>query len=176
LWEEEEAALVARLGPLEFEEVRMRGRVARRRVLHFGWGYGYAVRALGPAEALPSWLETLRTRAAALADVPAEHFEEALVTRYPPGAGIGWHRDAPIFGSPVVGISLHAPCVMRLRRAFAGARHEHQIALARRSAYVLGGAARWSWQHAIPPIRDTRYSITFRTLRPSSDGDARRRR
>ena len=31
--------------------------------------------------------------------------------------------------------------------------------------YVLDGAARWQWQHAIPPGRAERYSITFRTLR-----------
>jgi alkylated DNA repair dioxygenase AlkB len=29
--------------------------------------------------------------------------QRALVTRYPPGAGIGWHRDAPTFGGKVVG-------------------------------------------------------------------------
>lgn len=32
-----------------------------------------------------------RTRAGRLAQV--------LVSRYPEGAGIGWHRDAPMFGS-----------------------------------------------------------------------------
>jgi hypothetical protein len=32
---------------------------------------------------------------------------------------------------------------------------------------VLDGAARWQWQHSIPPGREERYSITFRTLRAS---------
>jgi len=30
------------------------------------------------------------------------------VTRYPPGAAIGWQRDAPMFGPTVVGVSLGA--------------------------------------------------------------------
>jgi hypothetical protein len=34
-----------------------------------------------------------------------------------------------------------------------------------RSAYVLADAARWSWQHSIPPTREERFSITFRTLK-----------
>jgi alkylated DNA repair dioxygenase AlkB len=34
-----------------------------------------------------------------------------------------------------------------------------------RSIYRLAGAARWEWQHALPPVRALRYSITFRTLR-----------
>jgi alkylated DNA repair dioxygenase AlkB len=37
--------------------------------------------------------------------------------------------------------------------------------LAPRSIYVLRGAARWDWQHAIAPTAELRYSITFRTLR-----------
>ncbi len=36
--------------------------------------------------------------------------------------------------------------------------------LAPRSAYILEGAARWDWQHAISPTKALRYSITFRTL------------
>jgi alkylated DNA repair dioxygenase AlkB len=40
---------------------------------------------------------------------------DPLVTRYPPGAGIGWHRDAPQFGE-VGGISLLTACRMRFRR------------------------------------------------------------
>jgi hypothetical protein len=30
---------------------------------------------------------------------------------------------------------------------------------------VLSGAARFAWQHSIPPIKALRYSITFRTLK-----------
>jgi alkylated DNA repair dioxygenase AlkB len=34
-----------------------------------------------------------------------------------------------------------------------------------RSAYLLSGKARWSWQHSIPATDALRYSITFRTLK-----------
>ena len=36
-----------------------------------------------------------------------------------------------------------------------------------RSGYVLSGAARYAWQHSIPPTKALRYSITFRTLKAS---------
>jgi len=39
---------------------------------------------------------------------------------------------------------------------------------ARRSAYVLAGAARFVGQHSIPAITALRYSITFQTLKPSA--------
>lgn len=35
----------------------------------------------------------------------------------------------------------------------------------RRSAYILRGVVRWSWQHSIAPTPALRYSITFRTRR-----------
>jgi len=42
-----------------------------------------------------------------------------------------------------------------------------ELELAPRSAYVMQGEIRWQWQHHIPPTRQLRYSITFRTLRDS---------
>lgn len=168
----EEAELVVRLDALALEEVRMRGVVARRRVLHFGWDYGYAGRSVRRGAELPAWLTPLRAYATAAARLDAEGdvdaLEQALVTRYPPGAGIGWHRDAPMFGPIVVGFSLGAACVMRFRRDVGRLRHEARVALAPRSAYVIGGVARAHWQHAIPPVTATRYSVTFRSVMPAA--------
>lgn len=87
-----------------------------------------------------------------------------LVTEYPAGATIGWHRDAPMFGV-VVGVSLLTACRFRFQRGKGESRETRTITLEPRSAYVLGGEARWRWQHHIPAITAPRYSITFRTLR-----------
>jgi alkylated DNA repair dioxygenase AlkB len=112
----EERELVRELSGLELGEVRLRGQVARRRVAHFGLGYGYEGRALLPAPPIPPWLLDLRARAAELAGADPAIFVEVLVSWYPPGAGIGWHRDAPAFGAPIVGVSLAGACRLRLRR------------------------------------------------------------
>lgn len=172
---DEEAALLALLDSMAFEEVRMHGVVARRTVRHFGYDYGYGSRRVEPGDPLPADLEWVRKRAAELADVPAPALAEILVSRYPPGATIGWHRDAPMFGSEVVGVSLGSACSMRFRRTAAGGDMRVFAAeLLPRSAYVIGGAARWTWQHRIPPTKQLRYSLTFRTLRPTrADGDGR---
>jgi len=162
----EEAALLEGLRTLALGEVRMRGQVARRRTIHFGWTYGYESWRVEPGPPMPEFLLGLRARAAALAGVESETLAEVLVTHYPPGAGIGWHRDAPAFGV-VVGVSLLGACRFRLQEGRGAARQTRAVELAPRSAYVLDGAARWQWQHAIPPGRDERYSITFRTLRPA---------
>ena len=164
----DEAPLLEVVRALTFSAVAMRGQVARRRVAHFGWRYGYESWQIEPGPPLPEALLPLRTRAATLVDVTPDALAEALVTWYPPGAGIGWHRDAPQFGV-VVGISLLGPCRMRFQRGEGDARETRVVELAPRSVYVLDGEVRRAWQHTIPPMKTERYSITFRTLRSRAD-------
>ena len=171
---EEERALLGEIGRLEFHAVEMHGVVARRRVIQYGWKYGFDRRGLAPGAEIPAFLLTARDRAAALADLAPDALSEALLTEYPPGAPIGWHRDAPGFGI-VVGISLLAPCRFRFRRGPERGSERVAITLEPRSGYVLSGSARSEWQHSIPEVDALRYSITFRTvtrrpLRPGVGG------
>jgi DNA oxidative demethylase len=106
----------------------------------------------------------VRAAAAELAGREPEELVETLVQRYPPGATIGWHRDAPAFGT-VVGISLGGAGRLRFQRGKGEARRVWETLLEPRSGYVLAGKARNAWQHSIPPAKELRYSITFRTLR-----------
>lgn len=164
----EESDLLARFGTLSLEPVVMHGVASRRLVGHFGVGYDFDSTGALPAEPIPDYLGWLRERAALLAGTAPASFVEALVTCYPPGATIGWHRDAQVFGPVVVGVSLGSDAVMRFqRRAAGGERRVFEQALARRSAYVLTGAARATWQHSVPPVKEERWSVTFRQLRRS---------
>jgi DNA oxidative demethylase len=173
----EEQELVAAIQQLEFSDVVMRGAVAKRRTAHFGVGYVFEGRSTTAAPSMPPFLLPLRDRAAAWAERPAEAFVEALVTEYPAGAAIGWHRDAPAFDD-VIGISLLAPCRMKLRPyvspkdlpALVGKvrRTTHEVALAPRSVYLISGEVRAVYEHHIPAVEHLRYSATFRSLRSRS--------
>jgi DNA oxidative demethylase len=143
----------------------MRGQTAKRTVRMFGLDYDYEQGELAPTDPLPGALEWLRERCAALIEREPADLVQVLVSRYPEGAGIGWHRDAPMFGSRIAGVSLLSPTRMRFQRTVKGARETAAIELEPRSAYVLSGKSRWSWQHSIPATKALRYSITFRTLR-----------
>jgi DNA oxidative demethylase len=163
---EEERAALETIEALEFRAVEMHGQVAKRTVRMFGLDYDYSTRELVPADPLPASLEWLRDRVAELIERAPDDLAQILVSRYPPGAGIGWHRDAPMFGSRIVGVSLAGASRMRFQRRPAGGEREVEaLELAPRSAYVLSGPARWSWQHSIPATKELRYSLTFRTLR-----------
>jgi alkylated DNA repair protein (DNA oxidative demethylase) len=161
----EEAELTAWLGDVEFREIAMRGQVARRTVRHYGLSYEYETARVTSTEPLPAELAWVRDRCAVLAGLSPEELAQTLVTRYPAGAPIGWHHDAPVFGT-IVGLSLGAACRMRFQRGTGAERRVFELALEPRSAHVLAGEVREDWQHSIPPVKDLRYSITFRTLRP----------
>jgi alkylated DNA repair dioxygenase AlkB len=161
---DEERELVARVRELPLKEFEFHGYVGKRRVVSFGWHYDFGERSLSQTEEIPSFLLPARNRAAAFAGVEPHDLPHALVTEYGPGAAIGWHRDKGVFGD-VIGISLRAPCVFRLRRK-AGTRWErYSLTAEPRSVYLLRGASRTEWEHSIPAVDALRYSITFRTLR-----------
>jgi alkylated DNA repair protein (DNA oxidative demethylase) len=161
---DEERELLAILESLRFDPIVIRGQAARRTGRHFGLDYDYEARTPEPGEPVPDWLLPVRARAAELAEVEPEELVEILVQRYPPAATIGWHRDAPAFGT-VAGISLASSSRLRFQRGKGEQRRVWEIVLEPRSGYVLEGKARTSWQHSIPPTKELRYSITFRTLR-----------
>jgi alkylated DNA repair dioxygenase AlkB len=142
----------------------MRGQTAKRTVRHFGLDYDYDRGTVAPTEALPSSLEWVRERAAGLVERTPAELAEVLITRYPPRAGIGWHRDAPVFRE-VIGVSLASACRMRFQRGEGPSRITSDVELEPRSAYVLAGSVRWEWEHSIPATKELRYSITFRTLK-----------
>ncbi|WP_447986645.1 alpha-ketoglutarate-dependent dioxygenase AlkB [Nitrospira sp. Nam74] len=160
----EERALIDKIMMLEFSEIRMHGVAAKRRVAHFGWIYGYESWRLTRGPQVPGFLLPWRERAAHLLDRQPKDLSEILVTQYPPGAGIGWHRDAPMFGPSVLGLSLGSACRFRFRRHHAGRFYSTTLVLEPRSVYILSGPARTVWQHSIPATQEIRYSITFRTV------------
>jgi alkylated DNA repair dioxygenase AlkB len=167
----EESELVAFIQTLDFRTFQMQGVTARRRIRQFGWHYAFESYRLTPADPIPSEFAHIRQRAAALIHIDPSDWAEALVTEYAPGAGIGWHRDAPPFGL-IAGISLAGSCRMRFQTGTGSSRQTCALVLAPRSIYLLTGEARTSWQHMIPPARELRYSITFRTLRTKKKNSA----
>ena len=155
--------LVTELEGLSLAPFRFHGWLGNRKTQTFGWRYDFDDASFAPAEPIPQWLQPLRAKAAAFAGFAPEDFAHALLARYDPGAGIGWHRDRPQF-EQVVGISLGAPATMRFRQRTAGGFRRTTVDLEPRSAYLLSGEVRREWEHSIAPGDTLRFSITFRSL------------
>ena len=159
----EEQMLIASIDAAELSPFRFHGWLGRRLTASYGWRYDFDDASFAPAEAIPDWLLPLRARAARFACLQPDEFVQALLIRYDPGAGIGWHRDRPVFDH-IVGISLGAPATMRFRRRRPGGFGRASVLLAPRSIYHLTGEARHDWEHSIAAMEIRRWSITFRSL------------
>ncbi len=165
---DEQACLIAQIDAAPLVPFQFGQWQGKRLTVHYGSAYDFARHRLDAAPPLPSWLIELRDRIAPLVGLDAEAFEAALLIRYDPGAGIGWHRDRPQYGD-VLGLSLGAPAILRLRRRTPGGFDRHSVPLPPRSLYHLSGEVRWEWEHSIAPMDQARHSITLRTLRSRTD-------
>jgi alkylated DNA repair dioxygenase AlkB len=161
---DEETALIARFADLPFKPFEFQQYQGLREVVYFGHRYDYQKGVLQVADDQPAWLAPVRARAAAFAGLEPERLAQAMVTRYDPGAPIGWHRDRPQFAD-VIGISLASACTFRFRRKRGDGWERASLIAEPRSIYLLRGPAREEWQHSIPPAPERRFSITFRTFR-----------
>ncbi|WP_010215395.1 alpha-ketoglutarate-dependent dioxygenase AlkB [Sphingomonas sp. PAMC 26621] len=164
----EEQALIATIDATALTPFRFQQWLGKRLTASFGWHYDFERGTFAPTDPIPDALLPVRARAAAFAGLAPEALVQALLIRYDPGAGIGWHRDRPLF-EHVIGLSLGAPATMRFRLRD-GERDGRAIyrrvaqPLAPRGIYHLAGAARWDWEHSITPIEAPRWSVTFRSV------------
>jgi alkylated DNA repair dioxygenase AlkB len=163
----EEGVLLELIRALPLQEAQYKEFTARRRTISYGSTYDFSTNTSLPAEPIADFLLPLRLKVARWCSVDAESFVHALIAEYRPGTPLGWHRDVPEF-ELVAGVSLAGSCRMRFR-PYPWTRERRReiftLELMARSAYILKDAARWQWQHSIPPTKELRYSITFRTRR-----------
>jgi alkylated DNA repair protein (DNA oxidative demethylase) len=160
---DEEQRFIASIDATSLAPFRFHGWLGKRLTASYGWRYDFDTAAFAPTEPIPEWLLPVRERAARFAGLKPDDLVQALLIRYDPGAGIGWHRDRPVF-EHVIGISLGAPATLRFRRRKSGGFERAAALLAPRSIYHLTGAARHEWEHSIAAMESTRWSITFRSL------------
>jgi len=164
---EEEASLIAKIDAEDLSPFRFQQWTGKRLTRSFGWSYDFESGQFAPTDPLPAWLNPLKARAAAFAGLAPDQLAQALLIRYDPGAGIGWHKDRPVF-EHVIGISLGHDATLRLRQRTADGFARAKAELAPRSIYHLAGEVRHQWEHSIAPMAVPRWSITFRSLREAS--------
>ncbi|WP_244501532.1 alpha-ketoglutarate-dependent dioxygenase AlkB [Sphingomonas gellani] len=160
---EAERDLIRRIDAEGLAPFRFQGWLGKRVTRSFGWSYDFDTGRFAPTDAIPDWLQSAKRDAARFAGLDPDELVQALLIRYDSGAGIGWHKDRPVF-EHVVGISLGAPATMRFRRRIGPKFERASAVLEPRAAYHLSGEARHGWEHSIAEMEQPRWSITFRSL------------
>jgi alkylated DNA repair dioxygenase AlkB len=165
--EAEEAFLLEELSKIERHAFAFQGYEAKRKVASFGWDWSFEHKRLSKGKDIPELFHPLIEKVATQVSLAKEVFAELLVTEYPVGSVINWHRDAPPF-DVIAGISLQCDCIFRLRPYDKIKQRRNTIVslpVKARSLNVLQGPARTDWQHSIAAVDQVRYSITLRTLK-----------
>jgi alkylated DNA repair dioxygenase AlkB len=167
---QEEETLLNMINGVSLHSFRFQGYEAKRRVASFGRDWNFEKRELTKGRDIPESFQWLVERVGQKLAIPANDFVELLVTEYPVGSVINWHRDAPPF-ELIAGVSLHADCTFKLRpyeKEKQTKKSVISLPVKRRSLYVMEREAREQWQHSTLPVETVRYSITLRTLRSGS--------
>lgn len=159
----EEQMLIRRIDESDLTPFRFQGWTGKRLTTSFGWCYDFEVGQPMEPPPIPDWLAPFRERAALFAGLAPELLIQALLIRYDPGAGIGWHRDRPVY-EHIVGISLGAPATLRFRKRRGEGFTRATMPLEPRAGYHISGPARYEWEHSIAEMEVPRWSITFRSL------------
>src|SRR3984957_14414109 len=164
----QEKSLVTEFEKLPLKPFEFHGYQGNRRIYTFGHKYIFAGQEPRDDASIPDYLLPLTELASRISGEPAEAFAQLMVTKYAPGAGIGWHLDRPSY-EDIVAVSFLAPCTLRLRRKMGEGWERRSAHIEPRSAYLLHGAVRNVWKHSIAPMDVLRYSVTLRTFRPRRD-------
>ena len=163
----EEDFLLEEISKHPLNTFMFQGYEAKRKVASFGYDWSFEKRQLSKGKDIPTTFEKLIQKVADHISVSPDAISELLITEYPPGSVINWHRDAPPFDL-IAGISLATDCVFKLRpydKKKQGRSSIISLTARRRSLYIMQGPSRTDWEHSISPVKTTRYSITLRTLK-----------
>src|SRR5580704_3617495 len=111
----QEKSLVTEFEKLPLRPFEFHGYQGNRRIYTFGHRYIFAGQEARADASIPEYLQQLTDIASRISGMPADAFEQLMLTEYAPGAGIGWHRDRPPYEN-IVAVWFLAPCTLRLRR------------------------------------------------------------
>jgi len=165
--EAEEIQLIKAIEQFDLQNMKFHEYEAKRKVISFGRGWSFTEQQLKQGNPIPGEFNFLVERIASHLQIPTASIAQFLITEYPVGSVINWHRDAPPLET-IVGVSLLSDCIFKLRP------HDKEkqtrsatisLPVQRRSFYVMTGVSKNAWQHCIAPMNKVRYAMTFRTLR-----------
>jgi alkylated DNA repair dioxygenase AlkB len=163
----EEQELSEIVSNTELHSFNFHGYEAKRKVASYGYDWSFEKRSVSKGKEIPIIFDALIEKVANHISISKTSIAELLITEYPVGSVINWHRDAPPFDI-IAGISFLSDCIFKLR-PYDKTKQKRNTTISfpvkRRSLYIIQGIARSEWEHSIAAVKEKRYSITLRTLR-----------
>lgn len=110
----EENHLLEFIKNLELKNMQFHEYEAKRKVISFGKGWSFTEQRLKEGQPIPQALHFLVEKITNYIEISPQSVAQVLITEYPVGSVINWHRDAPPFET-IAGISLLSDCTFKLR-------------------------------------------------------------
>jgi hypothetical protein len=157
----EEQALIDRIAAVPVSPFRFQRWEGKRQTASFGWRSTSRMRASGRRSRSRTTFEPAG-QGCRLCRLPPDDLVQVLVTRYDPGAGIGWHRDRSVFAHVMGYRSARSRAAVEaaVRDGFAAV----SVPIPARSVNHLIGDTRHQWERSIAAMEVQRWSITFPSL------------
>jgi len=169
--EDEEVSLLNLTQEYDLQAMKFHQYVAKRNVKSFGRGWSFTEQKLIQGNPIPQEFDFLINKISNQLQIKKELIAQFLITEYPVGSVINWHRDAPPFDI-IIGVSLLTDCILKLR-PYQPEKQSRSATISLnvqcRSLYVMKGESKTEWQHCTVPANNIRYSLTFRTLKPEKN-------
>jgi len=165
--QDEEQQLLGCIEKSDLRNMRFHQYEAKRKVISYGKGWSFTEQQLKQGDPIPAAFDFLVEKIATKLSIDKQLIVQFLITQYPVGSVINWHRDAPPFDT-IAGVSLLTDCKFKLRP------HDKEkqtrsatinLNVERCSLYTMQGIAKNEWQHSTALNDKIRYSLTFRTLK-----------
>lgn len=110
----EEMQLIKLIEQCDLQNMKFHEYEAKRKVMSFGQGWSFTEQQLKQGNPIPGEFNFLVERIASHVQIPIVSIAQFLITEYPVGSVINWHRDAPPFET-IIGVSLLSDCTFKLR-------------------------------------------------------------
>ncbi|MBC7426876.1 MAG: hypothetical protein H7321_10105 [Bacteroidia bacterium] len=111
---EEEKLLCRIISTLELKPLIFQGFEAKRKIAGFGVEYHFNSRSISAGNQIPEKFDFLLNKVSKISGISSADLAKMLITEYPPGSVINWHRDGPPFET-IIGISLLSDCIFKMR-------------------------------------------------------------
>lgn len=149
-----------------------------RKVAHYGYKYNYSSKDVtDTAPEFPDVIEELCVHIYNIhgVNLPDGYwFDQCIINRYLPGEGIGAHYDHAGYDEYIACFTIGGGAEIEFRERCSG--NKYALYTEPRSMYVMSGPSRWTWTHEMKKrkkdpghgLRQTRWSITFRSVRKNN--------
>src|SRR4051794_8997888 len=110
----EEESLIQTISSFKMETMKFHQYEAKRKVVSFGHSWSFTEQQLKKTNDIPAAFDFLTDKIFSHLSIEKKSIAQLLITEYPIGSVINWHRDAPPFDI-IVGVSLLSDCIFKLR-------------------------------------------------------------